>query len=340
MAIKFRDYYESLGLERSATEAEIKKAFRRLARKHHPDVNPGDKAAEARFKEINEAYTVLSDPEKRKRYDQLGQNWQDGSDFTPPPNWGNSHVEYEDLNGMFNGRGNGVDFSDFFTSFFGGAVHQPQSGAGFLIKGRDVEAELPLTMEEAHHGGPHVFAIEVNEPCQDCNGTGVKAGKTCPACGGRGQQLGRKQVEVKVPPGVRNGTMIRLTGMGEAGSGQAPKGDLYLRVKIKPHPLFMVTGTDDIQLEFPVTPWEAVLGAKVSVPTLDGAVEMSIPASSQAGQRLRLKGLGLKRSNAGRGDQYVRLKVVVPEKPTAKELDLFTRLAAESAFDPRHRGGR
>ena len=134
--------------------------------------------------------------------------------------------------------------------------------------------------------------------------------------------------------------MIRLAGMGEAGSGQALKGDLYLRVKIKPHPLFVLTGTDDIQLELPVTPWEAVLGAKVSVPTLDGAVEMSIPASSQAGQRLRLKGLGLNRSKAGRGDQYVRLKVVVPVKPTVKELDLFTRLAAESAFDPRHGGGR
>ncbi|HEX3046674.1 MAG TPA: J domain-containing protein [Bacillota bacterium] len=318
MAVKFRDYYETLGVSRTASEDEIKKAFRKLARKYHPDVNPGDKTAEEKFKELNEAYMVISDPEKRRRYDQLGANYREGVDFTPPPGWENAQqFNFDDLGDIFGFGGREFDFSDFFTSIFGGARVPPGSasrgGPGFASKGRDVEAELPLTLTEAHRGGPHPVTMEVAE----------------------GSTSRRKQLEVNIPLGVRDGTVIRLAGLGRPSGGQGAPGDLYLKVKIKPDPRFTISGADDILLELPVAPWEAVLGAQVKTPTLDGTVEMTIPPGSQSSQRLRLKGQGLKRRDGGRGDQYVRLKVVVPANLTETERELFGRLAAESKFEPR-----
>jgi curved DNA-binding protein len=311
MAVKFRDYYEILGVAKTAGEDEIKKAYRRLARKYHPDVNPGDKTAEEKFKEINEANAVLSDPEKRRRYDQLGSNYREGSDFTPPPGWENVHVSYENMGDIFGSSGAGYDFSDFFNMFFSGAG-QRRTNEGFAAKGRDVEAELPLTLRQAHQGGAYSFVIR------------------------------NKQVEVNIPVGVRNGTTIRLAGLGHPGSGRAPAGDLYLKVKLQPDPLFTIVAEDDLQIELPLSPWEAVLGAKVQVPTLDGTVEMTVPAGSQTGQRLRLKGQGLRTRSGARGNQYVKLKVVVPTTLSDKERELFSRLAAEIHFDPRQsfaRGG-
>ena len=310
MAVKFRDYYEVLGVPRTATQDEIKKAYRRLARKHHPDVNPGDKTAEDRFKELNEANEVLSDPEKRKRYDQLGANWKAGAEFRPPPDWQEVRGDF-DFEEVFGGGGRGPSgFSDFFETLFGGGRGQRggragRAGADFTMSGSDVEAEISLGLEEAHRGVTRRIG------------------------------LGQRSLEVKIPAGVRDGSIIRLAGQGEPGTGKAPPGDLFLHVRLEPHPLFQLRNEDDILIELPVAPWEVVLGAKVRVPTLDDAVEMTIPPDSQGGQLLRLREQGLARRRGGRGDEYVKLKIVVPPRPTAAEKDHFEKLATESRFDAR-----
>jgi curved DNA-binding protein len=341
MPVKFKDYYEVLGVPKTAAEEEIKKTYRKLARKYHPDVNPGDKSAEERFKEINEAYEVLSDPEKRKRYDQLGPNWKAGADFTPPPGWESARVDFGDLGNIFSGGQGPSGFSDFFESLFGRG-RGPRAGAGFRMRGQDVEAEITLTLEEAHRGVTRSITLQATEPCPDCRGTGSKDGKTCPTCLGAGAIPRAKSFEVTIPAGVRDGSVIRLAGQGEPGANGASAGDLLLRVRLEPHRLFNIVGEADLQLELPVAPWEAALGAKVNVPTLDGPVEMKIPAGFQGGQRLRLRGQGLNRRGGGRGDQYVKLKIVIPPKLTAKEKELFEKLAAESHFNPRElmAGGR
>ncbi len=338
MAVKFRDYYEVLGVARTASADEIKKAYRKLARKYHPDVNPGDKTAEEKFKELNEAYEVLSDPEKRKRYDQLGANWKAGADFTPPPGWAGREGARGgfDYNEVFGGGG-ASGFSDFFEAFFSGGrgARAGRAGAGFTMRGSDVEAEIQLTLEEAHRGVTRTITFEATERCPDCGGSGVKDNRPCPTCRGAGRVRRQKSLEVTIPPGVRDGSVIRLAGQGEPGTGNAQAGDLFLRVRLKTHPLFRLVGEDEVEVELPVAPWEAALGAKVNVPTLEGPVEMTIPAGTQAGQRLRLRGQGLNRRRGGRGDEYVRLKIVIPPKPTPKEKELFEKLAAESRFDAR-----
>jgi len=311
MAVKFRDYYEVLGVARTASLDEIKKSYRTLARKYHPDVNPGDKSAEEKFKELNEAYAVLSDPDKRKRYDQLGANWKAGSDFTPPPGWEGAQGSYQDFGDLFGAAGGGrgaTGFSDFFESLFGGR-RGARAGAGFAMRGLDIEAEIPLTLEEAHHGGTRGITL------QGPNGP--------------------KTLDVTIPAGVREGSVIRLAGQGEPGMGNAPAGDLLLHVRLTPHALFKVVGESDVEVDLPVAPWEAALGARVSVPTLDGSVEMTIPAETQGGQRLRLRGQGLNQRRGGRGDEYVRLKIVIPPRLTEAEKALFAKLAVESRFDAR-----
>lgn len=337
MAVKFKDYYEVLGIPRTAAEDEVRKAYRKLARKHHPDVNPGDKSAEETFKDINEAYEVLSDPEKRKRYDDLGSNWKAGAEFTPPPRSQNGRAGFQGFEEVFGGRGSG--FSDFFESMFsrGGARRGGSPGTG-----HDIEAELSLALEEAHRGGSRTITLEANELCPECNGTRTKDGKVCPVCHGAGVISRPKTLEVTIPPGVREGSVIRLAGEGEPGRGGTPPGDLYLHIRLEPHPLFELVNDDDVQMELRVAPWEAVLGAKVTVPTLDGSAQMTIPAVTQGGARLRLRGQGLKKRRGGRGDQYVKLNIVIPPKPTAKEKELFEKLASESRFDARQpiSGGR
>jgi curved DNA-binding protein len=334
MAVKFRDYYEVLGVAKTATEDEIKQAYRKLARKYHPDVNPADKSAEEKFKEINEAYEVLSDADKRKRYDQLGQNWKAGQDFRPPPEWEGTHVEYGDLGDLFGGGRGQSGFSDFFESLFGGR-RGARGGAGFAMRGQDIEAEIALTLEEAHRGVKRSITLQTIETCPDCKGSGVKAGKTCPTCRGAGVIPRPKSLEVTIPAGVRDGSVIRLAGQGEPGTNGASTGDLLLHVRIRPHRLFAIAGDDDVQIELPVAPWEAALGAKVMAPTLDGPVEMKIPAGTQGGQRLRLRGQGLNRRGGGRGDEYVKIKIVIPPTLTPQEKELFEKLAAESRFNAR-----
>ncbi|MCI0660222.1 MAG: J domain-containing protein [Acidobacteria bacterium] len=338
MAVKFRDYYDVLGVTRTASEDEIKKAYRKLARKYHPDVNPGDKTAEEKFKELNEAYEVLSDPEKRRRYDQLGENWKAGADFTPPPGWEGARGGF-DFSEIFGGGGGGgrgpSGFSDFFDAFFGGG-RGARAGAGFSMRGSDVEAEILLTLEEAHRGVTRTITLEAAERCPDCGGSGMtKDNKMCPTCRGRGFTHRPKSLEVNIPAGVRDGSVIRLAGQGEPGTGNAQAGDLFLRVRINPHPLFSLVGEDDIQVELPIAPWEAALGANISVPTLDGPVEMTVPPGTQGGQRLRLRGQGLNRRRGGRGDEYVKLKIVIPAKLSPNERELFEKLAVESRFNAR-----
>ncbi|MGA8595897.1 MAG: DnaJ C-terminal domain-containing protein [Bryobacteraceae bacterium] len=332
MAVKFRDYYEVLGVSKTATEDEIRKAYRKLARKHHPDVNPGDKSADEKFKEINEAYEVLSDSDKRKRYDQLGSNWKAGSDFTPPPGWEPRGAGFDGFSAAA-GQGSAGDFSDFFESLFG-RRHSARASAGFRMRGNDVDAEITLSLEEAHRGTKRKISFEATETCPTCGGSGTQDRKTCPTCHGMGVVVRPKSLDVTIPAGVRQGSVIRLAGQGEPGNG-APAGDLFLHVRIQPHPRFEMTGDDDIEMETPVAPWEAALGAAINVPTLDRTVEMKIPPATQGGKKLRLRGLGLNRRSGGRGDQYVRLKIVNPPDLSAKQRELFEQLAAESRFDPR-----
>jgi DnaJ-class molecular chaperone len=336
MAIQFRDYYEVLGVPKTATDDGIKSAFRKLARKYHPDVNPGDKSAEEKFKELNEAYEVLSDPHKRKRYDALGPNWKSGEDFRPPPGWeGAQGGVYTDFGDIFGGGRGAGGFSDFFESLFGGR-RGARRGAGFAMRGQDVEAEIPLTLEEAHRGVRRSINLQVSEPCPDCHGTGSKDDKTvCPTCRGASAIRRPKSLEVSIPAGVRDGSVIRLAGQGEPGGNGAPAGDLFLRVRLQPHRLFNIVGENDIQIELPVAPWEAALGAKLSVPTLDGPVEMKIPGGTQGGQRLRLRSRGLNRRAGGRGDEYVKLKIVNPPTLAPKEKELYEQLAAASRFNAR-----
>jgi curved DNA-binding protein len=333
MAVKFQDYYETLGVPRTATEDDIKKAYRRLARKYHPDVNPGDTAAEEKFKDIGEAYAVLSDPEKRERYDQLGENWKTGADFTPPPGWEGGHVEYGDFGDLF-GAGRSGGFSDFFESLFG-ARRGPRAGAGFAMRGQDVEAAIELSLEEAHHGTTRTITLQTTVVCPTCNGSGMRDKQPCATCRGMGVVTRPKTLDVTIPAGVRHGSVIRLAGQGEAGTGNAPAGDLLLHVQLRPHALFHVLGEGDVELELPVAPWEAALGAKVRVPTIEGSVDMTVPAGAQGGQRLRLRGQGVQRRGSGRGDQYVRLKLVNPPTLTDSERALFEQLAAASRFNPR-----
>ena len=350
MAVKFHDYYQTLGVSRGATADEIKKAYRKLARKYHPDVNPNDKSAEEKFKEVSEAYDVLSDADKRKRYDQLGANWKAGADFTPPPGWTpyggpggweGARVEYGDFSDLFGGGAGGPAFSDFFETLFG-ARRGKSRGAPFAMRGQDIEAEMEISLEDAHRGATRAITLRSPAPCSTCNGSGAVNNAPCPTCHGAGFVKRPKTLDVTIPMGVKEGSVIRLAGQGEPGSGNAPSGDLLLRLRLKPHRLFSVTSEGDVQIDLPVAPWETTLGARVSVPTLDGSVEMTIPAGAQGGQRLRLRGQGLNRRTGVRGDEYVRLKIVTPPKPTEKERELFERLAAESRFDPREvmNGGR
>lgn len=337
MAVAYKDYYSTLGVSREATADEIKKAHRKLARQNHPDLNPGDKDAKQRFKDVQEAYEVLSDPKKRKRYDELGPSWRSGAEFRSPPGWqqqARGAWQDADTGGASEAFGaNG--FSDFFESLFGGRRQGFRGGAGFRMRGQDVEAVIPITLEEAHRGTTRTLTLEVEEPCSECGGTGIKDKKPCPACHGRGTQPGQRTLTVTIPAGVRDETILRLAGQSGAGPGGGLPGDLLVHIRLQQHPRFTLVGSDDLQSDLPVTPWEAVLGARVPVKTLDGQVELTVLAGSQNGQRLRLRGQGLHRRSGRCGDLYVRLQILVPTQPTPKERELFEQLAAVSSFNPR-----
>jgi curved DNA-binding protein len=343
MAVKTKDYYEVLGVGRSASADEIKTAYRKLARKFHPDLNPGDKAAEERFKELQEAYDVLSDTENRKLYDQYGENWKAVKQGGGPPPTGRESsrrargptaegVNFEDFDfGSFSGAGGFDVFDEMFSSARGGA----RAGRGRRSsRGHDVEAELELSLEEAHRGARRTLQMQVAEVCPTCNGTGLVNDKTCQTCGGLGQVLKPKTLEVNIPAGVRDGSTVRLAGQGGPGVNGSEPGDLYLHIRLRPHSQFTVRG-DDVEVELPVAPWEAILGTRVEVPTIDGQVEMTIPTGAQSGQRLRLKTQGLNKRRGGRGDEFVRLKVVTPKEASIEERRLYEELRDVSSFEPR-----
>ncbi len=323
MAVKFQDYYETLGVARGASAEEIKLGFRKLARIHHPDVAKNKVTGEAKFKEINEAYEVLGDPEKRRRYDELGANWQEGGGATAPAggNRNRPHSQEGETDFEFSGTG----FSDFFESFFAGgregfgSYRQPTgrpSGAerAFTHQGRDVEADLLVTLEEALRGS--LRKVTLRRP------------------GSNGHAERSDTYQVRIPPGVREGQRIRLAGQGGAGIGGGSAGDLYLRVRLARHPDFSVQAAD-LYCDLDLAPWEAVLGVQARIPTLDGATSLRVPPGTAAGCQLRLRGLGLPRDDATRGDVYATVRIQTPGSVPAEERALWEQLSRISTFKPR-----
>lgn len=325
MGITYQDYYEILGVSRNATEKEIKAAYRKLARKWHPDLHAekDKEKAEEKIKQINEAYEVLSDSEKRNKYDRLGNSWQGGQDFHPPPDMEGFRF-YADDN--FSGGG----FSDFFEMLFkdGGTPlsRAPHARRRQTARGQDVESILELALEEVYHGGEKSLQLSVRDICPDCGGANYINNSFCKLCGGTGEHSTYKTLQVKIPPGVHDGSRIRLKGQGGDGVNGGAKGDLYLKVRLLPHPVFRVQGYD-LETEVVLRPEQAVLGDQVYVPTLDGSVKMTVPAGSRNDRRLRLRGKGLPDRDS-RGDQYVRVKIDIPEHITAEEEIVYKRLAA------------
>jgi len=346
MAVQYKDYYEVLGVERKASDAEIKRAFRKLAREFHPDVAKNKKQAEEKFKEINEAYEVLGDPAKRKKYDELGPNWNAGAGFRPPPGWsgapgagghGQGDAAYEFHFG-------GTGFSDFFEQLFGSRRRQagPDLGTSGRFdgsewadgRGQDIEGDLLVTLEEAAHGSVRPVTVRHSVPCPQCGGTGRRGRFKCSACDGQGQSLKTETYQVKIPPGVTEGKRLRLAGRGQAGVGGGDAGDLYLRVRFAKHPDLEVAD-HNLVCDTAVAPWEAVLGTSLSVPTLGAPVNIKIPPGTQNGQKLRLRGRGLPRPGEENGDLIVVIRVEVPGTVTEAERKLWEQLAKTSAFDPR-----
>jgi curved DNA-binding protein len=321
MPVQFKDYYETLGVPRTATADEIKKAFRKLARVHHPDVAKDKKAGEIKFKEINEAYEVLGDPEKRRKYDQLGANWDKGPEYQSPPEGfyqRRGHHEAGPSPFEFNGTG----FSDFFEAFFAGTRDHEGSfrrtspfadDATMAVRGHDAEADILVTLEEPLKGSKRQITVR------------------------RADANGRERSDtynVKIPAGVHEGKKIRLAAQGGPGRAGGPAGDLYLRVVLAKHPDFEVDGSD-LSYEVPLAPWEAVLGKHVKIPTLDGTADLNIKAGTQAGTTLRLRGLGLPKEGSKRGDLYAKVMIEVPEKVSESEKALWEQLATKSEFEPR-----
>ena len=321
--MQYQDYYKTLGVARDASVEEIQRAYRKLARQLHPDVNKAPDA-EQRFKALNEAYEVLKDAEKRRRYDELGSNWRAGEEFTPPPGWegvrygfGGRDVDFEDLAG---------GFSSFFEALFGGGGPLGAGGFGATRGGRaprprrgaTQEVEVTLSLEDLVQGGHKEFVLE----SQSVGPTGRPA-------------TARRTYSLGIPPGTREGTTIRLAGQGATGDPGGAPGDLLLHVRIAPHPRLRVEGADDLAVDVAVAPWEAALGARVSLPLLEGEATLSVPPGTSSGARLRLRGQGLPRRDGSRGDLLAVVQIAVPRSLSAEERELFERLARISTFQPR-----
>jgi curved DNA-binding protein len=311
--MKYKDYYAILGVKRDASPEDIKRAYRKLARKYHPDVSK-EKGAEEKFKEVGEAYEVLKDAEKRAAYDQLGSAYKPGQDFRPPPDW-----EREFAGGRGFSAGPEMDFGDLFEQLFGGragARGGPAGGrgrgrGGFQMPGADFEAAVTVTLEQALAGSEVGFNLP-------------------------GEDGGSKPLTVRIPKGITDGEKMRVPGKGGAGANGGPAGSLFLTIRFAPHRWFQPRG-HDLFLDVPIAPWEAALGATAEVPTLDGRVRVKIPAGATSGQQLRLAGKGLPRRDGGRGDQYCVLQLVVQPKPTERERELYEQLQKASDFNPRSR---
>lgn len=313
--MEYKDYYKIIGVEKSASQDEIKRAYRKLARKFHPDLNK-QANAEEKFKELGEAYEVLKDTEKRIAYDQLGANWQAGQDFHPPPDW-DSGFEFS---GSGADAGDTTAFSDFFESLFGrqgqpGFDGRQTSDAQFRNRGQDHHAKVVIDLEDAFHGATR--SITLSSPVIDDQGHVTTQQRT---------------LKVHIPKGVKKGQQIRLTGQGSPGIGGGVSGDLYLEVEFRPHSVYRVEG-HDIYLELPLAPWEAALGARVKTPTPAGFIDLKIPAGSSSGKKMRLKGRGIPAKTVG--DLYVVLRIALPPADSEKAKQLYRKMQQQLAFNPR-----
>jgi len=310
--MEYKDYYEIMGVKREATQDEIKRAYRKLARKYHPDVSK-ETDAEARFKEVGEAYEVLKDPEKRAAYDQLGAQWQAGQDFRPPPDW---DAGFEFSGGGY--TGGGADHSAFFEELFGRGFAQQGATGGrrsFHMRGEDHHAKVLVDLEDSFSGATRSISLRVPEVTEDGHVT-----------------TRDRTLNVSIPKGIRPGQQIRLAGQGGPGFGGAEAGDLFLEVEFRDHPLYRVDGAD-IYLDLPVAPWEATLGASIKVPTPSGPVDLKIPADSNQGRKLRLSGRGL--SGKKSGDMYVVLQVSLPPADSDVARKLYEQMQDQLGFNPR-----
>src|SRR5208283_3181400 len=353
MATSVKDYYKILGINEAASQDDIKKAFRKLARKYHPDLNPGDKTSEEKFKELNEAYAVLGDKEKRAQYDSAGTTFEQ---------FGGG----EGFKGY--GGGESFDFSDVFGDIFGART---ESVSRSNARGADILTGVELTLEEAFGGLTRPFAVKRTIQCDKCSGSGAEASQTCPACkgtghvqtskgffkmdqtctecrgagkkitsvckkcAGRGELFNTENLNVKIPAGVDNGSVVRLKGMGNAGAGRGPAGDLLLEITLRHHPVFTRKG-NDIYVQLPVTFGEAALGAKVEVPTIDGVSIMKLPPGTQGSQKFKLSGKGFIHHNTkARGDEYVEIRIVVPRDIPEKAREAIQVIESLYKKDPR-----
>ncbi|HUY78991.1 MAG TPA: J domain-containing protein [Ktedonobacterales bacterium] len=348
----YKDYYKILGVNRNANADAIKKAYRQLARKYHPDVNPGDKAAEAQFKEINEAYEVLSDPQKRRKYDTLGANWQE--QFGPAPARTRANAGARTGARGTDGAGgrssydfaDPTNFSDFIDTLFGrrnagntgntgpmggaGPTSRPTASATLRRKGEDVEQPVEITLREAYAGSNRTYSVQQTDPCVTCKGTGQFDGQTCPVCKGTGMIEHTRKLDVAIPAGVDTGSRVAVTGEGQPGMGGGQRGDLILVVTVRPDPVFERKG-DDLYVDVATPLTTAALGGEVAVPTLDGKrVLLTIPAETQNGQSFRLANKGMPRLRAeGRGNLLARVQVTMPRRLSEREKQLFQELARE-----------
>lgn len=377
------DYYEILGVSRKASADEIRKAYRKLARKYHPDLNPGDKSSEERFKNVQEAYDVLSDGKKRQMYDQYGV-YSDNGFAGPPPGSGPSGAgptmdfggfDFSDFVSGATGQGRrthatGSGFRDIFSQFFGGRAGEPQAPPE---KGGDLEYVMDIDFWQAIRGTQARINITRYETCDTCHGSGSagtgeatcpqckgaghvtqmagamkfnltcprcggsgRLNNACPTCGGDGRVTRTETVEIRIPPGARNGSRLRVPGKGNAGTGGAPPGDLYITTKVEEHPFFHRDG-DNIEIQVPVTVWEAALGAKIEVPTIDGRTLLKIPQGTRNGQRFRLREKGvLNQRTSERGDQIVEVAIQAPDPHDEETRELLRKLARLHPEDPRH----
>jgi curved DNA-binding protein len=309
----YKDYYNIMGIEKDASQDEIKRAYRKLARKYHPDVSK-EADAEIRFKELGEAYEALKDPEKRAAYDKLGENWKAGQDFNPPPDW---DAGFEFNGGGYTG-GNDSDYSDFFESLFGrdfGSAQANRQQSGYATRGEDHHAKVLIDLEDAYQGATR--GITLQSPEVDSSGHVITKQRT---------------LNVKIPKGVKQGQRIRLSGQGSPGMGSAPAGDLYLEIEFKKHHLYRADG-HDVYLDLPITPWEAALGASVKVPTPDGQVDLKISKGTTTGCKLRLKGRGI--PGKPPGNLYVIPQITLPPADSDKAKELYQKMEQEMAFNPR-----
>ncbi len=320
-----KDYYELLGVGKNATDKEIKQAYRRLARRYHPDVNPGDKSAEAKFKEINAAFEILSDKEKRQKYDKYGDKWQYADQFEQAarqqPQW-----DFSDGGGTFHFGGDIGGFDSIFDDLFGGGRTRGFSRRSRQVRGQDLESPVEVTLEEAYKGTARTISLQVPGPCPTCNGTGRIQNVPCSTCRGSGMMADIKRLEVKIPAGVKTGSRVRIAGKGQPGYSGGPAGDLYLRVTVSPHPSLEREG-DNLITTVPVPLSVAVLGGEVQVPTPSGKLALKIPPETQNGRIFRLGGRGMPRlGSSAKGDLLARVSVVLPTKLSEKEKELFKQL--------------